>query len=154
MITKKERSSVKVPYDFNTFSGRQISRIASEWHLNFPEIIDPRAPRGRVAAVKMRARAFYNKLRESGCDSPRFGRVEFTLRGWRHITAQNKSQTKVIRSMELLGAAVEVISKNEQFRLSQNRCSSTGRETRLFSFPAIPKIRVCSNYRARLPVTS
>jgi Domain of unknown function (DUF4365) len=99
------------------FSHRQLLRILDRWHANYPTFIDPRMPRLSVRSVKRQALEYYKRCRSDGCVSPVLGPIEFTLRGWRHITSTDKQRAHVIRSLELLGTAREILSKQTQFHV-------------------------------------
>jgi hypothetical protein len=117
LVDESSSSSFPIPNVFDRFAGRQIARVADEWHSVFPKLDDPRTPRVSINTVKRKAFEFYRRCRESECLSPAFGRVHFTLRGWRHITAQNKDRSRILRSLELLGAAKAIIMSQEHFHV-------------------------------------
>jgi hypothetical protein len=61
--------------------------------------------------------------------------VRFTLRGWRHITRENGERSKVLRSLELLGAATKILSEHAHFHVCRETeaghilCKQTARIT-------------------------
>jgi len=113
---------------FDRFAGRQIARAVVNWNPSYPEFLDPRTPPLALKLIKDRAFKFYNECRAQPCISAAFGEVWFTLRGWRHITAQNRERSKIIRSIELLGAAKAILAKQEHFHV----CRVTSKGHMLF----------------------
>jgi len=110
-------TAVPIPYVLDRFAGKRLARIADHWHANYPTYADPQMPRTTIKAAKVAARSYYEGLRTAGCYSPAFGQVVFTLRGWRHLIRQNAERDKVLRSLELLGAAIRILSKPTPFHM-------------------------------------
>lgn len=74
-----------------------------------PRLTKPPLFPTRVSEVKKRAWKFYSEWREQGSNSPIFGKVDITLKGWRHITRVSSSQREVIHKLSLLPCARELI---------------------------------------------
>jgi hypothetical protein len=110
-------TSLPIPHTLDRFSGKRVARVADHWHSSYPTYTDPRTPGVTITSGKLAARQYYDQLRKMGCFSPSYGWVSFTLRGWRHITKQNKERDKVLRSLELLGAGVQILSEKTPFHL-------------------------------------
>lgn len=110
-------TALPVPNIFDQFSARKIARVADHWHQDYPKHADPRAPGVTIAVAKSAVQRFYRQLRTTGVHSPAYGNVEFTLRGWRHMTRQHKERDKVVRSLDLLGAAVKILSEEPSIHL-------------------------------------
>jgi hypothetical protein len=68
----------------------------------------------RVSEVKAQAWAFYSIWRREGSLSPRFGKVDITLKGWRHMVRVSRSQAEVCHKLSLLRCAKELIEKATQ----------------------------------------
>lgn len=116
-VDSDSATAFPVPHVLDRFASRQIARIADRWHSNYPVFEDARTPRIPVRAVKQEARAYYESLRRRPVGSVAYGQVRFTLRGWRHITRQNSERSKMLRSLELLGTAVEIMKTQENFHV-------------------------------------
>ncbi len=68
----------------------------------------------KVSQVKPQAWAFYSKWREEGSQSPLFGKVDITLKGWRHVVRVSRSQAEVCHKLSLLRCAKELVEKATQ----------------------------------------
>ena len=64
----------------------------------------------RVSDVKKQAWRFYSEWRREGSISPRFGKVEITLKAWRHIASRSRPQSEVCHKLSLLPCARELIN--------------------------------------------
>ncbi len=83
----------------NRFSGNpDIQKLTQ--HALFPK---------QVSDIKNVAWQFYAEWRNDGSHSPVFGKVEITLKGWRHITRVSLSQHAIIHKLTLLPCAKELI---------------------------------------------
>lgn len=107
----------RIPHVFDRFVGRQLARLADRWHAVYPAYSDPRTPHFSMRVLRFGGLRFYNECRQTGCLSLAFGLVKFTRRGWRHITSQKRQQTKIRRSIELLGAAKLILAEQEHFHV-------------------------------------
>lgn len=110
-------TAIPIPFVFDRFAGKRVAQVADHWYANYPVYGDPRTPPSTIKSAKVTARRYYETLRETGCISSAFGKVIFTLRGWRHLTRQNEERDKVLRSLELLGAAVQILREPTPFHM-------------------------------------
>jgi hypothetical protein len=69
-----------------------------------------------LAEVKQQAWEFYSQWRSDGSVSPTFGRVNITLRGWRHLTRPSSSIPAIIHKLSLLRMARELLETSHQSR--------------------------------------
>jgi hypothetical protein len=93
-----------------------------------PVVQAPTTPKVTVNDVKATAFKFYNEWRKEDFITPAFGRVRISLRGWRHITAASRSQRHVVRRLELLGAARQIMLTVP----TMHKCREIEEERRVF----------------------
>jgi hypothetical protein len=63
----------------------------------------------KVTEVRESARTFYNSWRAERTVSPAFGRVDVTLKGWRHLTRNTSAQIDIAHRVALLPFAREIL---------------------------------------------
>ncbi len=71
----------------------------------------------RVSDVKKAAWEFYADWRERGCMHPQLGKIDITLKGWRHITRRSVPQRAICHRLSLLPLARELIESGAEPKL-------------------------------------
>lgn len=67
-----------------------------------------------VRSIKHSARHYFRLWQKEGSYSPKFGRVQITLRSWRHITRTSVPQQDVCHKLALLPLARETLEKSNR----------------------------------------
>jgi hypothetical protein len=91
-----------------------------------------------LAEVKHQAWDFYSQWRSDGSVSPMFGRVDITLRGWRHLTRPSASVAAIIHKLSLLRMARELLETSNQSRFLR-RIEKRGEDGELVGDQSITK---------------
>ena len=95
----------------------QLARRSYGYERILPAVSAPPELKPAFSAVKTSAREFYLSWRSEGCVSPTFGPVMITLRGWKHLTADGNTQCKMVRKLELLGAAKRILETVPEYHV-------------------------------------
>lgn len=97
-----------------------------------PMLTLPDPPFARISAVKPAAMRFYKQWKLEGCLSPALGRIQISLRGWRHLVAVRRSQREVVERLELLRAARTILDSLDVYHVCRREKSDTlnGRRAR------------------------
>lgn len=66
----------------------------------------------KVRDIKAQAWVFYSEWKVKGSSSPRFGMVNVTVKGWRHLTQGSRPQVEVCHKLTLLRCAKEIVEKS------------------------------------------
>jgi len=107
----KKREFFKLPLqDAIAYVNETAYNIDLEY---FPRLNAPFLFYDKVSDVKKMAWEFYSNWRQKGSTSPKFGKVDISLKGWRHITRVSNSQKSIIHKLNLLPCAKQLLETSK-----------------------------------------
>ena len=114
-IEDYSKTSIKIPHVFDRGAASKLAKLAKRWHASYPELNCPSEPRLSIRSPKQDAFQFYKQWRNQGCNSPAFGDVKISLKGWNHVTRPGHNQQMIMRKLSLLGAAKAILETQIKF---------------------------------------
>ena len=143
-------------------------------HAGFPSIPklcgSPLFP-VNVSSIKGTSRNFYTRWQHEGSVSPIFGKVDVSLKAWRHITRRSSPQRDVCHKLSLLRFAREIVEistksrflrlLDEDRKLVREHHAAQEDPPLVYSYPVKRKLRrelhavcglYCSRYRTDMTV--